>query len=118
MPGTDEWAPEPPQGTEVFEQGDEALEEDTRLDAGMVDQVQEDPSLDPTCQVDEREAEEAGVALDDPEDLAVLVGGVDDPDGTGEPSSRTRARQEDDGGWDLDAGNAAGDRPEPGPAGA
>ena len=38
---------------------------------------------------------------DDPELLATLDGGIDDPDGVGLP--RARARDERDEGWDLDA---------------
>jgi len=99
----DDWTPDEPLGTEAFEQGDEALDEDSRIDSDLLDDVGEDPSLDRTLQVDERELEEAGAELDDPEVLVTLEGGMDDPDGLGEPSSRARSRREDNEGWDLDA---------------
>ena len=43
------------------------------------------------------------------EELVTLEGGMDDPDGLGEPSSRARSRSEDDEGWDLDAPVTRGD---------
>jgi len=98
-----DWSPDEPSGTEAFEQGDEALDEDARVDPSFIEEVAGDPSLDPTLQVDERELEEAGLELDDPEELVSLDGGIDDPDGLGQPSGRTRARRGDTEGWDLDA---------------
>lgn len=109
MSQNDEWSPDEPLGTETFEQGDEALDEDSRTDSNFVEEVEEDPSLDPTLQVDERELEESGAEFDDPESLVTLEGGIDDPDGLGEPSSRTRSRSADKGGWDLDASLATED---------
>ena len=111
---SDEWSPDEPLGTEAFEQGDEALDEGARIDPDLVEDVENDPSLDPALQVDERELEEVGADLDDPEAIVTLEGGLDDPDGLGEPSSRTHSRQEEDEeGWDLDApivgSNDAGD---------
>jgi hypothetical protein len=103
-----EWSPDEPLGTEAFEQGDEALDESSRIDSDFAEKVEEDPSLDPTLQVDERELEEAGAELDDPEDLVTLEGGMDDPDGLGEPTNRSRSRREDKEGWDLDAPVAGG----------
>jgi hypothetical protein len=58
--------------------------------------------------VDERELEEVGAELDDPENLVILDGGIDDPDGLGEPSRRARSRHEDTEVWDLDARLACG----------
>jgi hypothetical protein len=102
MTHNDEWSPDEPLDTEVFEQGDEAFDEDSRIDPDLIEDVEQDPSLDRTLQVDEREVEEAGAEFDDPEGLVTLEGGMDDPDGLGEPSSRARSRREDDEGWDLD----------------
>jgi hypothetical protein len=102
MSPTDEWSPDEPSGTEVFEQGDEALDDDPDL----LDAVEQDPSLDPTLLVDERELEEAGAELDDPEKLVTLDGGIDDPDGLGGPSANRAAGE---GGWDLDAPLTRGD---------
>ena len=112
MSPDDEWSPDEPLGTEAFEQGDEAIDEGSRIDSIMMEGVQADPSLDPTLQVDERELEEAGAELDDPEDLVTLLGGIDDPDGRGEPTRRTRFRREDEGGWALDAHEEAGSAPD------
>jgi hypothetical protein len=83
MTSNDEWSPDEPSGTEAFEQGDEALDEESRLDPDLLEDLELDPSLDPTLLVDERELEEAGAQLDDPEKIATLDGGIDDPDGIG-----------------------------------
>ena len=99
---SDTWSPDEPQGTDTFEQGDEAIDEDERLDPDFGEELQLDPSIDPTLQVDDRELEEAGAELDDPEDLVTLEGGIDDPDGLGGPTNREIERDADDEGWDLD----------------
>ena len=91
------------EGAEALEQGDEALDDATRLDPDFVEEVEQDPSLDPSLQLDDRELEEAGVRLDDPESLASLDGGMDDPDGIDDASKTSRAAGEDEDGWDLDA---------------
>jgi len=91
-----------PDGTETFEQGDDAIDEASRLDPDFQEELELDPSLDPTLQVDDRELEEAGAELDDPEQIATLDGLIDDPDGLGGPSTHTREREEDTEGWDLD----------------
>lgn len=109
MHQSDGWSPDEPLGAEAFEPGDEALDESTRTDPAMVEAVENDPSLDPALQLDERELEEVGAELDDPEAIAILEGGSDDPDGLGEPSSRRLARREDEEGWDLDAPSVRSD---------
>jgi hypothetical protein len=81
MSQNDEWSPDEALGTETFEQGDEALDDDATSETDLLEDVEQDPSLDPTLLVDERELEEAGVELDDPEKMATLDGGIDDPDG-------------------------------------
>jgi hypothetical protein len=103
MSQNDEWSPDEPSGSDPFEQGDEANDDREALDPNFLEAVELDPSLDPTLIVDEKELEEAGAVLDDPESLAVLDGGIDDPDGIGAPSERTSAESGDDDGWDLDA---------------
>jgi len=96
------------EGTEAFEQGDEALDEASRIDPNFIEEVEQDPSLDPTLQVDDRELEEIGAELDDPESLVTLQGGIDDPDGLAEAPGHNRSRREDDEGWDLDRPLAGG----------
>jgi hypothetical protein len=91
-------SPDEPLGTETFEQGDEALDEESRLDPDFIEELEQDPSIDPTLQVDDRELEEAGVKFDDPEELAALDGGIDDPDGIGGPVNNS----DDEEGWNLD----------------
>jgi hypothetical protein len=112
MSQNDDWSPDEPLGTETFEQGDEALGDGSRIDSRLVETVEQDPSLDSALEVDERELEEAGTELDDPEDLVTLAGDMDDPDGRGEPTLRTRSRREDEGGWDLDAPATSGNEPD------
>ena len=107
MSQNNEWSPDQPSGSDPFEQGDEALDDKTQLDPGFLEAVELDPSLDPTLQTDERELEEAGVELDDPEAMATLDGGIDDPDGGGAPNGKKGA--DDQEGWDLDAPVTAGD---------
>jgi hypothetical protein len=103
MSPNDDQSPDEPLGSEAFEQGDEALDEEERLDPAFIEEVQRDPSLDPTLQVDDLELEEAGVTFDDPELLATLDGGIDDPDGAS-PGDRASRRDAEEDGWDLDAG--------------
>jgi hypothetical protein len=105
----DEWSPDQPQGTETFEQGDEAFDEADRLDPAFLEAVEGDPSIDPVHEVDEVELEEAGVELDDPEVMVTLDGGGDDPDGIGGPSGYTRVAPQDEQGWDLDGSDSAED---------
>jgi hypothetical protein len=90
-------------GTEIFEQGDDAIDESSRLDPDFEEELELDPSLDPRLQVDDRELEEAGAELDDPEQFATIDGMIDDPDGLGGPPPSARERDEDTEGWDLDA---------------
>ncbi len=109
MTPNDDWSPDEPLGTETFEQGDEAFDEDSRVDPDLLESVEQDPSLGRALEGDERELEEAGAEFDDPEDLVTLEGSMDDPDGLGEPTQRARSRREDGEGWDLDAPIATGD---------
>jgi hypothetical protein len=106
MSPDDEWSPDEPLGTETFEQGDEAFDNADELDPNFLEDVEIDPSIDPELEVDDRELEEAGAELDDPESMAVLSGGIDDPDGLGSPSPDARAKKSDDDGWDLDPEDA------------
>ncbi|MGB7051368.1 MAG: hypothetical protein WBG41_07355 [Acidimicrobiales bacterium] len=103
MTQNDDWSPDEPLGTEAFEQGDEAIDDASRVDSVLTDEIQQDPSLDPTLQVDERELEEAGAVLDDPERIVTLDGGIDDPDGLEVPLTSGSRRLESENDWDLDA---------------
>jgi hypothetical protein len=96
----DTWSPDEQSGTEAFEEGDEALDERTRTDPDFEESVELDPSLDPTLLLDQRELEEVGATLDDPESMATLDGGIDDPDGV-DPQPRQASSEQE--GWDLDA---------------
>jgi hypothetical protein len=87
----------------AFEQGDEAVDEESRLDPDFIEELEQDPSLDPALQIDERENEEAGIQFDDPEDLVSLEGGIDDPDGREQPTHPGDSQRRDSDGWDLDA---------------
>lgn len=78
---TDDYSPDEPLGTETFEQGDEAIDEEERLDPAFLEDREIDPGLEPSLRLDETELAEAGVELDDPEKMATLDGGMDDPDG-------------------------------------
>lgn len=100
------WSPDEPLGTEVFEQGDEALDEKEGVDPSFSEAVQQDPSLDPTNVIDELELKEAGANLDDPETMLTLPGGGDDPDGLGGPPE-SDAGQHDKEGWDVDRSESA-----------
>lgn len=102
MSQEESWSPDEGSGTEVFDQGDEALDEQSRIDPDFVERLEQDPSLDPTLLVDEREIAEAGAGFDDPESLATLEGGIDDPDGAGDRPAHSRLRPGDEEGWDLD----------------
>jgi hypothetical protein len=102
MSDTGDWSPDEPLETETYESWDEALDEDDELDPTAPGSEGE-RSLDRQLVVDDAEVKEAGVELDDPERLAVLDGGIDDPDGVGTTSGSKRAL--DDDGWDLDAGD-------------
>jgi hypothetical protein len=106
MSKDDDWSPDEPLGTEVFEQGDEAVDEESRIDPDSLEEVEENPSLDPTLLVDERELADVGAEFDDPETLATLDGGIEDPDGSGGRPSGTRSPRDGDEGWDLDLGES------------
>jgi hypothetical protein len=108
MSNSDDWSPDQQLDSETLEQADEALDEDDAYsseDDGPGAQAPTNRQLP----IDDLELEEAGANLDDPEQLAVLDGGIDDPDGVGGDEAGTRPRSLDDEGWDLDADEDAGD---------
>jgi hypothetical protein len=91
---------EPPEETEKFENLDEALDDEDAVGDGFGPRHEGARDLDTDLVVDDAELDEAGANLDDPEQMSLLDGGIDDPDGSG-PPSRTR-RDEETAGWDLD----------------
>jgi hypothetical protein len=101
----DEWSPDEALGTETFRQGDAAEDEGERTNPSFLEDLEQDPSLDPALVADELELEELGAQLDDPELLVTLEGGIDDPDGADRPPARHREGEE---GWDLGAPLVAG----------
>ena len=101
----DEWSPDEALGTESFRQADVAEDEGERTGATFLEDLEQDPSLDPAMIADEVEIEELGAQLDDPERLVTLQGGIDDPDGLDNPPRHPRSG---DVGWDLDAPLVAG----------
>jgi len=101
MSSGDEWSPDEALETETFRQGDVAEDEGERLSPSFLEDLELDPSLDPTLVADELELDELGAQLDDPELLVTLEGGMDDPDGADRPA-KLRPREGDEG-WDLSA---------------
>lgn len=67
---------------EAFESLDEALDE-VDGQRGFIGGPEGQRDLDSDLVVDQAELQEAGAELDDPEQMALLDGAMDDPDGTG-----------------------------------
>jgi hypothetical protein len=103
------WSPDDPLGTETFEAWDEALDsaDEGEADAEGLPASEGERSIDRQLFLDEVEVDEAGVRLDDPERMAVLDGGADDPDGVDGFDGRLLPRADEEG-WDLDAGEELG----------
>jgi hypothetical protein len=87
---------EPPDDNEQYEPFDEALDDEDIKGEGGGPEGQRD--LDSELIVDKTELQEAGANLDDEDRIAVLEGGMDDPDGTGAP----REQDDPNAGWDVD----------------
>jgi len=109
MPESDDWSPDQQLDSETFEQADEALDEEDALSPQDAEGPDALAPRNRQLPIDDLELEEAGANLDDPEQLAVLDGGIDDPDGVGGDEVRSRPRSLDDEGWDLDADEDIGD---------
>jgi hypothetical protein len=101
MSESTEWSPDEALGTETFRQGDVAEDENERISRSFLENLEQDPSLDPALVADERELQELGAQLDDPELLVTLDGGMDDPDGI--DLRRPVGDRDGDEGWDLSA---------------
>lgn len=97
----DEWSPDEVLGTETYRQGDVAEDEGERTNKAFLEELEQDPSLEPALLADELELEELGAQFDDPELLVTMAGGMDDPDGIGPPA--VPHRREGEEGWDLGA---------------
>ncbi len=82
---------------------DGAFDEATRLDPDLLEAVDRDESAEYVHPADELEQREADIVFDDPEEITMLDGGMDDPDGAGGPSPTASITSPDDEGWDLDA---------------
>ena len=102
---TEDISPDEPLGTEAFEGWDEALDSEDVEAPGRVGAAEGERELDSELFADQAEEEEAGTALDDPERMAELSGGIDDPDGV-EVTAAARPRPGEEG-WDLDAAERA-----------
>ena len=102
MSRTSDWSPDEPLDTEKFEQRDEAIDEYESLDPDGRSPLAGQLSEESVSMVDERELEEAGFEFDDPEQIATLEGGIDDPDGLGGPARTAELRSRDTEGWELD----------------
>jgi hypothetical protein len=98
-----DWSPDESPENEAYEAWDEALDEEDDVEPDAIGGPQGERSLDRQLTVDEEELFEIGAALDNPENLAVLDGCTDDPDGIG-PDGSTGPTEDE--GWDLDAAEA------------
>jgi hypothetical protein len=91
---------EPPDENEAFANLDESLDDVDALAGGSGGGPEGTRDLDSDLVVDRLELEEVGAALDDPESMSILDGGMDDPDGTGPPTGDRVV--DDQAGWDVD----------------
>ncbi len=87
---------EPPDENEAFANLDESLDDVDGVRPGAGPEGGRD--LDADVVVDRTELEEAGAELDDPDRIALIDGGMDDPDGVGGPPPV----DDDEAGWDVD----------------
>ncbi len=83
---------QPPEDIKQYEDVDQALDEQDATGEGWGQRDIEDISLDRT------ELEESGADLEDEDQISILGGGMDDPDGSGPPSDR----HDIEAGWDTD----------------
>jgi hypothetical protein len=89
---------QPPEDIQQYEDVDEALDEQDATGEGWGQRDIEDMTADRT------ELDEAGADLDDEDQISLLQGGLDDPDGSG-PSGD---RDDFEAGWDVDPVTADG----------
>jgi hypothetical protein len=96
---------EPPDDNEAFDNLDESLDEiDEQRGYSGGPEGQRD--LGSEIVVDDEELEEAGANLDDPDQISLLDGGMDDPDGIGTAARRIPGDEDElDGPPGIDGGN-------------
>ena len=83
---------QPPEDSTLYENVDEALDEQDAIGEGSDQRDIEDMTVDRTA------LKEIGGDLEDDDQVSILEGGIDDPDGSGpsEPADNVEA------GWDVD----------------
>ena len=83
---------QPPEDSTLYENVDEALDEQDAIGEGSDQRDIEDMTVDRT------ELKEIGGNLEDEDQLSILEGGIDDPDGSG----RAEAADDVEAGYDVD----------------
>lgn len=83
---------QPPEDSTLYEDVDEELDEQDATGEGFGQRDIEDMTVDRT------ELKEIGGDLDDEDQMSILEGGIDDPDGSGPEEDR----DDDEAGWDVD----------------
>ena len=83
---------QPPEDSTLYENVDEALDEQDAIGEGSDQRDIEDTTVDRT------ELKEIGGNLDDEDQLSILEGGMDDPDGSGP----VEAGDDVEASWDVD----------------
>jgi hypothetical protein len=83
---------QPPEDSTLYEDVDEALDEQDATGEGFGQRDIEDMTVDRT------ELKEIGGNLDDEGQMSILEGGIDDPDGSG----LAEAAEDVEAGWDVD----------------
>jgi hypothetical protein len=83
---------QPPEDSTLYEDVDEALDEQDATGEGSGQRDIEDMTVDRTA------LKEIGGNLEDESQVSILEGGLDDPDGSGPAEDR----DDDEAGWDVD----------------
>ena len=83
---------QPPEDNTLYEDVDEALDEQDATGEGFGQRDIEDTTVDRTA------LKEVGGDLDDEDQLSILEGGLDDPDGSGPAGDP----DDEEAGWDVD----------------
>src|ERR1700752_5384948 len=83
---------QPPEDSTLYEDVDEELDEEDATGEGFGQRDIEDMTLDRTA------LGEVGGDLEDDDQMSILEGGIDDPDGSGPPDDADDV----EAGWDVD----------------